>query len=559
MGEVNPVLLVISFLIVLGPLIMLHELGHFLMAKRGGIRALEFGMGYPPRARKLWRGKGYVVIDGVRYETPRNFELPWDWLIYPNKAVTLTYDELNGKAVARSIELAPDVEAALLQPPPAENQPALTAQVDHQAVAVAPPSTPRSAPPPAPKKRNITMQRGAHELSGIVDDLDPGTEYSLNWLPIGGFVRMWGEEGAVGKGSFNDAPKRWRAATLLAGPGMNLLIALVVFTLTYMLGYPSIPALVSQVTPNSIAATAGLQSGDVIVSIDRKPLRSSDDVELYAHAHQGQAIPLKVLRNGQAVQVELPAVVINSTDHALSGVQLESSINVAIQGVAKSSPAEMAKLQPDDLILAVDGQTITRPNQLQEYIKTHVGQAVTLLIQRGSQKTEVALTPRTPDQIPPGQGAIGIELSYLNNYKLVNYPLTQAVANALDDINATVQQIVTLPMRLLARQIAPSDAQVVGPVGISQYAEAAVKQTVQTGEPFWFLNLFAAISLALAITNLLPLPALDGGRLIFVILEAVRHKRISPEREAVVHFVGMMVLLALMVLITIQDISRLAN
>jgi len=73
------------------------------------------------------------------------------------------------------------------------------------------------------------------------------------------------------------------------------------------------------------------------------------------------------------------------------------------------------------------------------------------------------------------------------------------------------------------------------------------------------LNLFAAISLALAITNLLPLPALDGGRLIFVILEAIRGKRISPEREAIVHFVGMMVLLALMVLITIQDVSRLAN
>ena len=81
----------------------------------------------------------------------------------------------------------------------------------------------------------------------------------------------------------------------------------------------------------------------------------------------------------------------------------------------------------------------------------------------------------------------------------------------------------------------------------------------RTGEPFWFLNLFAAISLALAITNLLPLPALDGGRLIFIILEAVRGKRISPEREAIVHFVGMMVLLALMVLITIQDVSRLAN
>jgi regulator of sigma E protease len=137
--------------------------------------------------------------------------------------------------------------------------------------------------------------------------------------------------------------------------------------------------------------------------------------------------------------------------------------------------------------------------------------------------------------------------------------LGESVTLALGDIKDTVQQIVTLPTRLLGGVIAPQEAQVVGPVGISQYAAAAVEQTARTGELFWFLNLFAAISLALAITNLLPLPALDGGRLIFVLLEAIRHKRISPEREAVVHFIGMAVLLALMVLITIQDIGRLAN
>ncbi len=181
-------------------------------------------MGYPPRARKLWRGKGYVVIDGVRFETPRNFELPWDWLIYPNKAVTLTYDEVNGKARGPLARVGRRGGSRLCcnRPPRRLSSKRSPCKVDNQAVAV--------APPPALKRRNVTMQRGAHEISGIVNELDPGTEYTLNWLPIGGFVRMWGEEGAEGKGSFNDAPKRWRAATLLAGPGMNLLIAFVIFT-----------------------------------------------------------------------------------------------------------------------------------------------------------------------------------------------------------------------------------------------------------------------------------------------------------------------------------------
>jgi regulator of sigma E protease len=130
------------------------------------------------------------------------------------------------------------------------------------------------------------------------------------------------------------------------------------------------------------------------------------------------------------------------------------------------------------------------------------------------------------------------------------------VSFAIGDISDTVQQIVTLPTRLLGGLIAPGEARVMGPVGISQVAGLSVENTVKTGESFWILSLVAQISLALGITNLLPLPALDGGRLIFVLIEAVRRKRISPEREAVVHLIGMAMLLGLMVLITIQDLSN---
>ena len=465
MGNPSFFEMVVAFLLVLGPLIMLHELGHFLVAKRGGIRALEFGMGYPPRAKRLWRGKGHVIVAGARYETPRNFDMPWDWLIYPNKRVTITYDEDGGRAILRSIELHPEEEAALLKA--SEEQPkSIQTNLAGQTV--------KAASVPA-KKRSVKAQRGAHELSGVVDELDPGTEYTINWLPIGGFVRMWGEEGAVGKGSFNDAPKRWRAATLLAGPGMNLLVALLVFTATYMLGYPESPAVIEEVSPGSPAAMAGLQAHDAIVAVDDLRIRNIAQIKPYIDDHAGQPVKVTVLRAGQNLVFEV--------------------------------------------------------------------------------------TPRTVSQTPEGQGKMGVrfDVAAANSYKLVKHPLGESVQLAIGDIVDTVQQIVTLPTRLLAQQIAPSEAQVVGPVGISQYAAAAVNQTASTGEPFWFLNLFAAISLALAITNLLPLPALDGGRLIFVILEAIRGKRISPEREAVVHFIGMMVLLALMVLITIQDVSRLTN
>ena len=282
-------------------------------------------------------------------------------------------------------------------------------------------------------------------------------------------------EGAGGQGSFNNAPKRWRAATLLAGPGMNVLIALLVFTTTYMLGYPESPAVIEEVSAGSPAATAGLQPQDAIVAIDSLRIR-----------------------------------------------------NIA---------------------------------QIKPYIDEHAGQPIKISVQRAGENLVFDVTPRTVSQTPEGQGKIGIrfDVTAASSYTLVKHPFGESVQLAVNDIVDTVRQIVTLPTRLLAQQMAPSEAQVVGPVGISQYAATAINQTTSRGEPFWLLNLFAAISLALGITNLLPLPALDGGRLIFIILEAVRGKRISPEREAMVHFVGMMVLLALMVLITIQDVSRLAN
>ncbi len=463
MGNPSIVEMIIAFLIVLGPLILLHELGHFLAAKRAGIRALEFGFGYPPRALRLWRGKGYAIVAGVRYEMPRNFDLPWDWQVYLDKKVTITVDDLGGRSILRSIELEPAEEEALIKAAQ-EQQQSIKAKVDGQEVQVV---------PAARQKRDVKMARGAQQVTGVLDDIDPGTEYTLNWLPLGGFVRMYGEEGSTGKGSFVDAPKRWRTATLLAGPGMNLLVAFMVFTLTYMLGYPETP--------------------------------------------------------------------------------------VAIQEIAPNSPAAQAGLRPDDTIIAIAGVTIRRVDQVKQIVDDHAGQAVTLVVQRNGQEITLQITPRTPAQTPANQGKMGVVLSAGGSYQLVKHPVGESMTLALGDIGDTVRQIVTLPTRLLSGMIAPSDAQVVGPVGISQYAATAVEQTARTGEAFWFLNLFAAISLALAITNLLPLPAMDGGRLIFVILEAIRGKRIAPEREAVVHLIGMAVLLGLMVLITIQDISRLTN
>jgi len=421
---------VFAFLLVLGPLVFIHELGHFLAAKRAGIRVLEFGMFYPPRALRLWRGQGAMLIGSRPVIIPRNFKLPAT--LEEGKVVRAMADKVNDRLILKTI--------AVLE----------------------------ETPVTAPTLDQFSEQEAF--LYGEVSDFDPGTEYTLNWLPLGGFVRMLGEEGLSGKGSFGDAPKRWRAITLLAGPGMNLIAALVVFTATYMIGYPEIPIL--------------------------------------------------------------------------------------IRDVAAGSPAQQAGIQTGDAIVAVGGEPIRRIDQVQTYVSAHRGQSVSLTMKRGDQTFAVSVTPRTAEQTPEGQGAMGVQLGNDGNYNVRAYPLGQSLTFALNDISDTVQQIVTLPGRLLGGLTAPSEARVMGPVGISQVAGLSVQKTIDTGESWWILSLVAQISLALGITNLLPLPALDGGRLIFVLIEAIRHKRVPPEREAVVHLIGMALLLGLMVLITIQDFSH---
>ena len=115
--------------------------------------------------------------------------------------------------------------------------------------------------------------------------------------------------------------------------------------------------------------------------------------------------------------------------------------------------------------------------------------------------------------------------------------------------------VLSLPVLLFQGQITPEQAQVSGPVGIAQMVGGAVSATIDTG--FWFpiLRLSAVLSAALAITNLLPLPALDGGRLLFILIEAIRGRRVSPEREGLIHMVGFALLLGLMLLITVRDLS----
>jgi regulator of sigma E protease len=292
-----------------------------------------------------------------------------------------------------------------------------------------------------------------------------GVIYSINWIPFGAFVKMLGEEDPTAPGSFASKPRLVRIGVLAAGSAMNFLLAVVAFSLVYIVGVP----------------------------------------------------------------------------------RLSADGPVRLGGIAPDSPSAAAGLQPGDVVLTFDGQPVNL-QQFRDLTAQHLDENVQLDVRRGNQDFQTALTPRANP--PEGQGALGVVLESNDLARLD--PLHAVALGATQTVRA-VGITFMVPVLLLQGAITPGDARPIGLVGMAQLTSQTVDYAVDTG--FWYpiFILTGMFSAGLSLANMLPIPALDGGRLFFVILEWLRGRRIPPEREAAFHFAGIVLLLALMLLISLND------
>ncbi len=343
-------LAVLAFFVVIGPLIFVHELGHFLAARRNKIVVEEFGFGYPPRLLTLF-------------------------------------------------------------------------------------------------ERN-------------------GTKFTLNLLPLGGFMKPAGEDDPSVEGGLAAAPKRARLMVLAAGPAANFLVALLLLVTMFMVGAPE----------------------------------------------------------------ELPGALVTV--------------------VEPGSPAEAAGMVPGDVIVAVDGQIINTYTDLTRYIFNHIGETMVFSVRRAETVLDLTLTARS--EWPEGQGPTGIQIQPI--YEVHRYGPLAAVGRSFQEMGALLRAFVELPVHVIRGQIDPRYLRPVSVIGISQMGGQAMEASIAQNAVWPIIQLTALISLALAVTNLLPIPALDGGRILFVLIEAVRGKRISPERETLIHFVGFAILIVAMFVFMYLDI-----
>lgn len=382
-----------------------------------------------------------------------------------------------------------------------------------------------------------------------------GTDFTLNAIPLGAFVRMKGEDAAdMSPGSFNAASASNRAFTLAAGPAMNFILAILFSIFSVMSGFPTSVsrALVTDVEPNSVAAQIGIVEGDLLLSLESEPLYigTMDGEQVRAHNGQGSQAPsgLSIIR-GEAIQV-LPVSPEIDASALLESVEVVPALTTQVTLVVEDTPAEEAGLMPGDVIYQVEGIPVTLESPLSDLVSAQADSMVQLTLLRGDELIEKEVFARANP--PAGQGAMGIAIDGVP--LLVTLPLPQAIWRGITGIVDYVGLVLSLPVMLIMGQIAPSDAGFAGPVGIAQMVGGAVNATADTGLWFPIWQLAAVISAGLAIANLLPIPALDGGRLLFILVEKLRGRRIDPEKEGIIHLVGFALLLGLMVVITISDI-----
>jgi regulator of sigma E protease len=311
--------------------------------------------------------------------------------------------------------------------------------------------------------------------------------------------------------------------------------------------------------PNGLFTITLFERGETIYTLNPIPFggftrmagEEDPDVER-SLASKSKLVRVGVLSAGSVMNILL-GIVFFSLCFMLGWPEPIEFDNAMIRSVASGSPAEQAGLRVGDIVIRADGEYIDDPDELVAYTRDKLDQEMRLVVKREGKILQVCVIPRLDSE---GVSRIGVAIiPSTTKIGLKTYPLGEAILLGLEQMIGVIVFTFYIPVLVLRGMLSVEMARPVGPVGIAQLASQAVQQSVETGWWFPILNLMALLSTGLAVANLLPLPGLDGGRIFFVIVEAIRGKRIDPEKEGAFHLIGIALLVTLLIFITYQDIT----
>lgn len=364
------------------------------------------------------------------------------------------------------------------------------------------------------------------------------TKYALRLVPLGGFVSMEGEEEhSEQEGSFSKASIPKRMAIVVAGGVVNIIFALVVYFILMTSTGNFVSQKVEKLQEGYSAIDSGILVGDEIVQLGNKKIRNKLDITKVLEQSNGAPMEVTVKRKGELLKYTLTPTKIPAKDTGIYLGAQKEEINTKIVGIYPDSPSQKAGIETNDMILAINGKEVENdPYKVVQYIAESEGE-VDFTLQRKNEILHIKVTPNI------------VENYYLGiQFEEAPQNLGTNLYYAFWDTRDFITDIIDNLKMLFTGKV--STNQLMGPVGIS----GVVAETNGMAD---FLYILALISLSLGVTNLLPFPALDGGKLVLLIIEAIRRKPLKESVEIGIQMAGFAILILLSIYITYNDVLRI--
>lgn len=398
------------------------------------------------------------------------------------------------------------------------------------------------------------------------------TEYCLSALPLGGYVKLLDERDCAvtfaerGR-AFNRQSPPVKIAILAAGPAFNLLFAIVAYAVMFMTGVPGMKPVIGTVTPGSVAATAGLHDGDRIVAVGDRPVLTweSATLAMLDDMLADGAIRLDVV--GKSGTTRVATMLTAGRESALTEPgKLYTELGLkpwspeperVVSMITPGSPAEAAGLQAGDRLVSMDGEPVQALGAWIDHVRAHPGETIALTVERAGQPIElkVQIGSVKTDDGTIGQigAAFALPEGVLESMRAEErYGPLQSLERGV----AKTWEMSALTLRMIGRMVTGdvSPKNISGPINIAQYAgmSASIGGTA-------FLSFLAIVSISLGVLNLLPIPMLDGGQIVYTVAETFKGGPLSERAQIIGQQIGITFLLVLMTFAFYNDISRLLS